>query len=659
MRSLGIGTFTGGMLWTLLACLLQLRELNSPETIRVAAVGAVLGGVGGTVAIIARGSGTRLRGAVQCLVGFVVSLAVGGAIGGVTMIENPAVLASWFPESAAREKPAPRPRVRHRPTRRVSRNGPELKLDRQTRRIVARLGEPHVTTPSVRATRLLFGIGIERGMQPQGRVVVYQRDDPSRVVWTGGVDPSESRRWQDVTVDLPADVAKVGIEIHIEPETEGAGANVVVSEPAFVRSPDGLHPRNLILISIDTLRADMLGAYGYTELPTSPYLDALAARGTLFENSFSPSPWTTPSHLAMLTGVQPDALGLSRLTGTRPRLPRERATLAELFRDAGFLAVAFTGMGTMGAEHGTSDGFYLQQESYNRMSAWQRDLSTNSSLARRWLAAHRHEPLFLFFHTFEVHDPYAHQRFLSANTRNVARVSYASGIAHTDDYLGHFIDALDDMGLLEDSILVVTSDHGEGFGRWPRNYHGKTLYDEVLRVPLIMVGDGIPAGRRVASQVPAIDLFATLADLYDLPVPDDVDSHSLREMIEGTVDEPRPVHLCCLSSHRTKDGTLQPQRLGIRTNGYKYVITESGDEEELYDLTADPDEKVNLVDTYGGIAAQLRLEVQEAARRNRRRAGIDPDGSRPGRIDPEYAKKLRALGYMKGPTEPAHERHRP
>lgn len=632
MRWSSIGLFVGGIAWTLGAGWLQLHGLGSPEAVRVILAGAGMALAGGLVAMFMRAPGRWWPFAG----GLVLAAIVGVAAGGRTMLTSPAVAARWrlpTPKSAAVEWP---PKARKRVA------GPELMLDHQTRRVVAERGKPYRTTPPPDAVTMLVGVATRGHATPSGRIVFVRGDEPPRTIFDAAI--TDTGRWQDVTLPLDA-----GDPSALELRVEGEGADLVVSEPAFVRSPDGLRPRNLILVSLDTVRADAVGAYGGTTLPTSPALDALAARGTLFEHCYSPAPWTTPSHMGLLTGIHPDALGLARVT-ISPRIDPSHTTLAELFRDAAYLAVAFTGGATLAATHGFSDGFYFQQEAYNGQKSWQRDFDTNAYLALDWLAQHRQQPLFLFFHTFEPHDPYIHQRFLSSDVApaDMARASYLSGVAYTDDALGRFFDQLQALGLLDDAIVVVTSDHGDGFGAFPRNFHGKTLYDEVLHVPLIMAGADIPAGRRISAQVPLIDVYATLAELFGLVTPDEVDSRSLLPLVDGTSEASRPVHLCCISPQQERrDGktVLKQQLLGLRRDGFKYIVSEDGTREELYDLTADPEETRNLAGEYGATARAMRKDVIAQNERNAARASQDlADTNR--ELDADYAARLRKLGYL-------------
>lgn len=164
-----------------------------------------------------------------------------------------------------------------------------------------------------------------------------------------------------------------------------------------------------------------------------------------------------------------------------------------------------------------------------------------------------------------------------------------------------------------------------------------------------MAGPGIPAGRRVAAQVPLVDVYATLAELFGLAASSEVDSHSLMPLVRGETDASRPVHLCCISpqQERGPDGKtqLKGQLLGLRRDGFKYIVSEDGTQEELYDLTADPDETRNLATVHGATTRAMRRDVIAQSERNAARAAADLAGTK-RTLDADYAAKLRGLGYL-------------
>ncbi|MCH2171998.1 sulfatase-like hydrolase/transferase [Myxococcota bacterium] len=443
----------------------------------------------------------------------------------------------------------------------------------------------------------------------------------------------EARRdtWHDVAFDVPSDAHT--LRIGVTPPQ--AIRSVSISRPAWLGDASA---RNLILISIDTLRADYLNTYGYDRHATSPAIDLLADRGTLFEAVIAPSPWTVPSHMALFTGLDPNILGMDEFANFTPRLDRGFTTLAELFQQAGYLTVAFTGTMTMTSTNGFSDGFYLYHEHRVRKRI-HRDLESNLEATDRWLRKHPEKPFFLLFHTFEAHDPYFHDEFVEPGMGAVEKqkAKYASGIAYVDERIGTFLETLEERGLLENTLIVITSDHGEGFEDDHFAFHGRTLFEDVLRVPLIFVGPDIPKGLRIPFQVPLQDVFATLIEYFGLELPPSIQSRSLLSLVRGEENAPRETYLCCMAHHF--------QREGWRDQRYKFVRSwrKQGLSEALFDLETDPGERINRVSELPEIAERLRQATTERTVANKLRAESN-EPSAP--VDENYLEQLEALGYI-------------
>ena len=523
----------------------------------------------------------------------------------------------------------------------------EVTIDHQTRTVVAGLGvvegfpATHTVEISAETTRIVVGYLFRSASSPPVRLVVTAGSE-ARPFFQTMLTSGGRTSWQDVT--FPVSRSRAGV-LTLSLESDSPHAQVAMSRPAIVgreERPD--RPKNLILISLDTVRADYLGLYGMTKHPTSPFLDGLGERGTVFEKAIAPSPWTVPSHMALLTGIDPDSLGMAHFVGRTPRLSAKRTTLAEVFAEAGYLTVAFTGRGTMSARNGFADGFFIYQESTVDTDFVFADLDDSVYAARQWLKANRAEPFFLFFHTFEAHAPYSHGRFLTEGDElSRSKQAYASGIAYVDERLGEFFEDLERLGVLDDTLVIVTSDHGEAFEEHPpHRLHGRMLYDEVLHVPLIFSGPTVEGGRRIESQVGLIDVFATLIDLFDLPPPEPNDSVSLRPLLEGGTIEARRVYLCCLAHDR--------QQLGIRTGEWKYFFDSAegsavpGGTQGLYALGENLSEQNDLVGSRANIAAELREEILGRSVPNWEAAKAVPLG--PQRVDHETLEQLRALGYI-------------
>jgi arylsulfatase len=451
-----------------------------------------------------------------------------------------------------------------------------------------------------------------------------------------------------------------------------AGAVAVAIVAARIVAPLGGRPTgpNLLLISIDTLRADRLGAYG-APLPTSPAFDRrLAAAGVLFEHAWSQSPKTTPSHMTLFTSLFPSVHGVELWDGTAPVHALRPAihTLAEVLRNAGYATAAFTGGAHMEGTWGFRQGFQVYEECDGE----------ELGHARRWLRRHADRPFFLFFHTYQVHDPYlpplatvdrldgayrgplrdvvrtlrndpgawadAHRRFWSAVDRDdpasvafVARL-YDAGILHMDaTTLAPLLDHLAALGRERDTLVVFTADHGEAFLE-----HGRFLHDdlhaETLHVPLVLRLPGrLPAGRRVAEPVRLVDVMPTILDLLGVPGPPGMQGRSLAALARGDADPGEAPAVASEFSSPAHGRVYEALRSGGRT----YVV--DGGRERLY---LDPAERDDVAPREPALLATLRadLDAWHAACRARA-ATLGPPGDLVVPRD-ENVQRLRALGYV-------------
>jgi len=347
--------------------------------------------------------------------------------------------------------------------------------------------------------------------------------------------------------------------------------------PTEVPSGTGL---NVLLISIDTLRADRLGCYGY-QRPTSPSVDAFAKESVRFAQAITQAPWTTPSHMTLMTSLHPSSHGVNRSfeeflaapdgSGRFRVLSPEDLTMAEVFHANSYATFAITGGGTMAAELGFGQGFdefMVLPKGQSMERAW--------TQLQIWLDRTRARPFFLFFHTFEVHAPYSHgeietsflgeeqraqmieaieasetptdaqQSFLASQgllKPEVTSALYDGGIRFVDTFIGRFFENLRERGLYEHTVIVVLSDHGEAFGEHDaeRFYdaHCDTQYEELIRVPLLVRYPPLKGrGKVVKRPVGLIDVFPTLLDLLDLEVPAGLQGRSLESLLIGDSDEP-------------------------------------------------------------------------------------------------------------------------
>ena len=495
--------------------------------------------------------------------------------------------------------------------------------------------------------------------------------------------------WQQVTVDLSS-FSGQRIDLVFskrfarKAETPAMVVYDVMPEDLlFWRRPEVRPKRiadakNVILVSIDTLRADHLGFMGY-ERDTSPNLDRLAAAGVAFTNCYSQAPWTGPSHFSMLTGTYPGTNG-----GTAPlqQVPRwwndALPTMAGILRTSGYRTVAFTGKGPISAEFGFAEGF----EAYGETNLTNgTDIDAIVDKARRWITRNRDRTFFLFLHTYEVHAPYRGDRFLIEDSRRDFELSkrdkshvlepgtvvdlYDGDIHRMDQALARLFVTLRERGLDENTLIVITSDHGEelteGHARGLSIVtHGHTLYDELLHIPLILVGFEQPtAGARVATQVRSIDILPTLLDQLNLPTPGEVQGTSLLPLLRSAEMEDRPVF--------SEATTYGPGRMSLRSDNLKYIHRFSygqltyrpaccsrlplTPEHELYDLSSDPNETINLAKEGEEIVARMFAQMNAIRGEPPITTAPDQTGSRAlvlrRQEDQNLLENLRALGYLR------------
>jgi arylsulfatase A-like enzyme len=440
----------------------------------------------------------------------------------------------------------------------------------------------------------------------------------------------------------------------------------------YAPSPRRPQDVNVILLSVDTLRADHLSSYGYAR-DTAPFVEERLARaGTLFEAVSAATPVTAPSHMTMFTGLQPSAHGL--IDGLRV-LSGEIRTLPELLRAAHVDTAAFTENGYVGQHQGFGRGFDVFAENKSaEIGVPEGQVDLTFAQARAWLSRNARKRFFLFLHTYQVHAPYAApERYRPLFTEHAGlpigpdtpehlrlMAEYDREIRYVDDELRRLFESIDALGLAERSVFILTSDHGEEFMEHGLLYHGGHLYEEALRVPLVLAGPGIPAGRRVETPVGQLHLMPTILDLFGLePVPGR-EARSLLPLVrgEGSGDfAAQPVFGEAWVRFQPGLGggrRFHPPSFSVRAGSRKLTRSDTpdGTRYELYDLAADPLERRDLYPQ----APEAAADLAEALRRyraereaERRRVGGAEIGAAPGPpapVDAEREEKLRALGYL-------------
>jgi arylsulfatase A-like enzyme len=442
-------------------------------------------------------------------------------------------------------------------------------------------------------------------------------------------------------------------------------------------SPPIVAARHVVLVSIDTLRRDHVTAYGY-ERNTTPNLEDLARSGIVFENAFAANTNTAPSHASMLTGLHPHTHGIQR---NGYRLGDGVETLGQRLGD-GFARAAFvSGYPMQRGMTGLDRGFDHYDDDFG--SDWQRGAEGTFQRTQKWLEQRGSDsrPIFLLFHLYDPHHPYdapegfaerflpggrkafrfpveesTYQRFWDGAAPPAELEEYVmrydGEIVHADHYVGRLFDTLKRFSYWEQALVLVISDHGEALGERSAPFtHGGRVYDEQIRVPLILRLPGDRhAGSRIAEQVHHIDVAPTILDFLGIGGLPKVHGRSMRPLIEAP-DSPaadRPVFSTALPQRwRVPEvvGEFKYDVLvsSIRTPSWKLISYPGIDGEifQLFDLETDPRETSNLA----AARDEKRAELRQSLVAWRREAG-DRESVPPPTLSPEEEKALRALGYI-------------
>lgn len=401
------------------------------------------------------------------------------------------------------------------------------------------------------------------------------------------------------------------------------------------QAPPDLSDYNLLLITIDTLRADRLGSYGHASART-PHLDRLANQGVRFENVYSAVPLTLPAHTTMFTGRYPFATQV-RQNGVN-FVGADEVTLAELFRDREFNTSAIVSAYVLTAKFGLDQGFDVYEDSL-RMDDLFGFFSKirGDEVYRRfrsWLQSNGTERFFSWVHFYDPHLPYEPpEPFAEPFSSN----PYDGEIAFVDAQIGEILEDLERAELLERTMIVVTSDHGEAFREHVEEGHGLLCYDETLKVPLILFAPGrLPAGAVVTSRVGLVDLMPTLIDLFGLERPQGLQGRSLVGLMLGRSEEPSgSLYFESLAGVQEKGWA---PRTGLIAEDHKFIKVP---EPELYDLSSDPDESANLFRQRGDVAGRLDRELQDLLL-----AGASEGEASQRELSEEDRRHLSALGYL-------------
>lgn len=441
--------------------------------------------------------------------------------------------------------------------------------------------------------------------------------------------------WRRLEKKLPAKlIGKVNFEFHvfqfnptsmkfekIGDELAGWGGLRIGN---FKRQPD---ERNLVIVSLDTCRVKSLSKNGNVRL-TSPHLDRIAKSSVDFLQASSPSSWTLPAHMSLFTGRYPSFHTMTYNFDTHfHELPLEIPLLTNVLRERGYVGVAFTGGAKLSSAFGYYRGFDWYQENTNIKT----DAVVNFSNAIDWVKKNRNKKFYLFLHTYEIHTPYTHKFFSKkgVSSGEESQALYEGDIKFTDQWLGKFMKTMDDLGLSEKTIFIITSDHGEEFeerGLGHYYQHGHTLKDELIKIPFLLYAPGLVESQKIENhQLSLVDALPTAFDLLDVHIDPHVKQDLDGKSVSGFIQSGAWPEESFAFSEVT---TLEPARYSVRYSTgkaiYKFTVNpevvfpeygpiikrnifghlmprpdiiQFAAEEETknyFDLVANPDEKMSL-----------------------------------------------------------------
>lgn len=457
-------------------------------------------------------------------------------------------------------------------------------------------------------------------------------------------------------------------DLSFVPKAEG---NVQTKSPAVSSSA----PRSsVLLITIDTLRRDHLGCYGSGEMYT-PNIDAIAHEGVKFENAFATAPLTLPSHASLFTGKYPSSHGVRANSKWRVLDP-SHPTLAEILWRSGYATAAFVGAGLLGRQSGLAKGFDHYGDIFDRMWLRQfrkgnfllprlliltglmekavvlvRDADEISSKAIQWLKENREKEFFLWLHYYDPHGPHKpHPEFLqsyqkksgmesvSRDAYSRSRILYKGEVSYTDFHIGRVLDTLRELGMMDTTLLIITSDHGQSLGEHEYYGHGFVIYEQTIRIPLIMRLPGIIRPHQVVgSLVSSIDIAPTVLDILAIPGDTDFQGQSLYSLMReggGTLRD--FVYFETLAAYEQRKFLF-----GVRGIDWKLIRQLPGGTEELFDIRSDPGELWDVAHGNEAVAESLGAVVESFIGSKEILEETGAADLREGEVE-----ELKALGYI-------------
>ncbi len=392
---------------------------------------------------------------------------------------------------------------------------------------------------------------------------------------------------------------------------------------------------NVLLVTLDTTRADRLGCYGYPKAET-PNLDYLASNGVRFSDTYAPVPLTYPSHCSILTGTYPLTHQV-RNNGTYTLAPELR-TLAESLKEQGFKTAAFVSSFTVDSRFGLDQGFDVYDDQFSPDQTFkgltsERKADKVFASFSQWMDGNAIHPFFAWVHFFDPHLPYDPP---SPYREQYLDNLYDGEIAYMDFYVGKILDKLREQDLLAKTLIIAAGDHGEAFGEKQEKGHGVFIYESTMRVPLIFYAENnLPKGEAVEARVRLIDIMPSVLDMLGAALPENIQGTSLLPYIEGKKRDDLSSYI---ESYYPRENFGWSELVGLIDGRWKYI---KAPQEELYDLEQDPEEEVNLIQEERKIAQEKRDRLDDIIQNS-----VSPMVAEKRNLTAEERERLRSLGYI-------------
>jgi arylsulfatase A-like enzyme len=481
---------------------------------------------------------------------------------------------------------------------------------------------------------------------------------------------TDAERWFDVSFEIPSQDNEETF-LKFKCESTQPGSIAFWSNPYLIRKDMEIKKPNVILYLIDALRADSLGAYGYHR-KVSPFMDKVAQKGVLFLNCYSSSSWTRPSVPSLLTSLYPPTHGVSDYIF---QLPDSIETLAEILRSHGYLTAMMTDNPHVGSTANMQQGFdfLLEQPAVSGLfksrdkNIW---LAHNSSALLNekvipWLEHHQHMPFFLFIHNMDVHAPYippppfdnifdpdykgningtfdktiGFRQAVSIDDKRHVRALYDGEIRNTDEYIRRLMAKMKNLKIENDTFFIITADHGEEFLDHNGWNHGRTLYNELLKIPLILYyPERLPKGKKIETPVSIVDIMPTIIDIVNIKQ----DTHAEGESLLPIIDGAKRRQKFLFSSYK--------RRLYSLVDGeWKFIVDKKNNRVQLYNILSDPQEKTNLANAKQELAKKYNKVIEDWLTEQKKNLHLFRQNSiQRIEIKTEELEALKALGYIQG-----------